>query len=70
MQLAFTNPHASKALHDIQPATSHRSNVQTIGSVVVVVVQVKTSRTVIQFNGLVFVTQVSSDDGVDRWRQA
>ena len=64
VQFVVTNPHPSEPLNDIQPATSHRSDVQTVGSIVVVVVQVKPGRPFVQFNGLVFVTQVSGNDGV------
>ncbi len=68
-QLIVVVAHAGEALHDSQPAAGHRGDVQTVCRIVVVVVQVQTSRTLIEFNGLILLAELGGQHRVNRGTQ-
>ena len=61
--------HLGETLDDGEPRSGHRSNVQAVFGVVVVVVQVQSGGALVHFHGFFFFAQFGGEDGVDTRRQ-
>lgn len=68
-EFAAPSFHLGETLDDGEPRAGHRSNMQAVFGVVVVVVQVQAGGAPVHFHGFFFFAQFGSEDGVDTWRQ-